>query len=82
MSVQAEWTGTLHRLIELPELTAADAALLLAMPPLLAVYAFFSFIETTYFALTPAERLSLRRVFTNTKRKWLCPLFFPAPCCF
>ena len=62
MSGQAEWTEILHRLLEMPELTASDAALLLAMPPLLAVYAFFSFIETTYFALTPAERLALRRV--------------------
>jgi CBS domain containing-hemolysin-like protein len=62
MSGQAELTETLRRLLEMPELTAADAALLVAMPPLLAVYAFFSFIETTYFALTPAERLALRRV--------------------
>ena len=46
----------------LPELSAIDVVLFVLMPPLLAVYAFFSFIETTYFALTPAERLALRRV--------------------
>jgi CBS domain containing-hemolysin-like protein len=56
---------SLQRLIgplEVPELTGVDIALLAAMPPLLAIYAFFSFIETTYFALTPSERLALRRV--------------------
>jgi putative hemolysin len=44
-----------------PTLTAVDWSLLIAMPPLLLLLAFFSFVETTYFALTPAERLALRR---------------------
>ena len=56
-------TSSLAReLWTLPELAAIDIVLFAVMVPLLAVYAFFSFIETTYFALTPAERLSLRRV--------------------
>lgn len=44
-----------------PTLTAVDFALLVTMLPLLGTLAFFSFVETTFFALTPAERLALRR---------------------
>ncbi len=44
-----------------PEFTAVDWTLLLFLLPLLGAMAFFSFVETTYFALTPAERLALRR---------------------
>lgn len=62
MSGEIDIAETTRRLFELPDLTIADLALLATMPPLLAVYAFFSFIETTFFALTPAERLALRRV--------------------
>ena len=42
-------------------LNMVDAALGTALIPLLGAMAFFSFIETTFFALTPAERLGLRR---------------------
>lgn len=38
-----------------------DLALVATLVPLLAAMAFFSFVETTYFALTPAERIRLRR---------------------
>ena len=48
--------------IDWPAFTAADFGLLLALLPLLGTLAFFSFVETTFFALTPAERLALRRV--------------------
>jgi len=47
--------------VDFPSFSSADIALLCALPPLLASMAFFSFVETTYFALTPAERLVLRR---------------------
>ena len=47
--------------LNIPSLTGVQIALLSSMAPLLAALAFFSFIETTYFALTPAERLGLRR---------------------
>ncbi|MEY3144101.1 MAG: Magnesium and cobalt efflux protein CorC [Planctomycetota bacterium] len=62
MSVELDLAEPMRRIVELPDLTIADIALLSTMPPLLAVYAFFSFVETTFFALTPAERLALRRV--------------------
>ena len=62
MSGELDLAETTRRLFELPDLGVADFALLATMPPLLAVYAFFSFIETTFFAMTPAERLALRRV--------------------
>ena len=62
MSGEVDLAETTRRLFELPDLGVADFALLATMPPLLAVYAFFSFIETTFFAMTPAERLALRRV--------------------
>lgn len=45
----------------LPVMTPLDWTLLAMLLPLLATMAFFSFVETTYFALTPAERLALRR---------------------
>jgi CBS domain containing-hemolysin-like protein len=38
-----------------------DWVLLAVLLPLLGAMAFFSFVETTYFALTPAERFALRR---------------------
>jgi len=44
-----------------PDVAAVDWVLLGALLPLLGAMAFFSFVETTFFALTPAERLSLRR---------------------
>jgi len=62
MTEAAALPASLGQIWTVPELAAIDIALFATMPPLLAVYAFFSFIETTYFALTPAERLSLRRV--------------------
>jgi putative hemolysin len=62
VSGELDLAETTRRLFELPDLGVADFALLATMPPLLAVYAFFSFIETTFFAMTPAERLALRRV--------------------
>jgi CBS domain containing-hemolysin-like protein len=62
VSGEVDLAETTRRLFELPDLGVADFALLATMPPLLAVYAFFSFIETTFFAMTPAERLALRRV--------------------
>ena len=40
---------------------ATDLVLLATLLPLLGAMAFFSFVETTYFALTPAERIGLRR---------------------
>ncbi len=43
------------------EFTAVDVGLSLLLFPLLAAMAFFSFVETTFFALTPAERLGLRK---------------------
>jgi CBS domain containing-hemolysin-like protein len=46
---------------ELPPMAVLDWVLLGALLPLLAAMAFFSFVETTFFALNPAERLSLRR---------------------
>ncbi len=46
----------------LPELATLDLVLVASLVPLLAAMAFFSFVETTYFALTPAERLGLRRM--------------------
>ncbi|MDI9404765.1 MAG: CNNM domain-containing protein, partial [Limnohabitans sp.] len=61
----AGWMDTVAtemRRWSIPSLTGVDWALLAAMPPLLLLLAFFSFVETTYFALTPAERLSLRRL--------------------
>ncbi len=45
----------------MPMFTGVDVALLLSLVPLLLTMAFFSFIETTFFAMTPAERLGLRR---------------------
>lgn len=50
------------------ELAGVDVALLAVLLPLLAAMAFFSFVETTYFALTPAERLSIRRLHPRTAR--------------
>ncbi len=47
--------------LSLPSLTGVQIVLLALMVPLLVALAFFSFVETTYFALTPAERLGLRR---------------------
>jgi CBS domain containing-hemolysin-like protein len=47
--------------LDWPELTLVDGVLLGALLPLLGAMAFFSFVETTFFALTPAERLALRR---------------------
>ena len=44
-----------------PGAAAADLALLALLAPLLATMAYFSFVETTFSALTPAERLGLRR---------------------
>jgi len=44
-----------------PEFGPADIALVASLVPLLATMAFFSFIEATYFALTPGERMALRR---------------------
>jgi len=55
--LRAAWSA-----IDWPAFTAADFGLLLALLPLLGTLAFFSFVETTFFALTPAERLALRRV--------------------
>ena len=57
------WNGVVDqiRASELPEIAAVDWILLATLLPLLAAMAFFSFVETTYFALTPAERLALRR---------------------
>ncbi|MFM7052199.1 MAG: DUF21 domain-containing protein, partial [Planctomycetota bacterium] len=52
----------------LPEFGAADWALLAALAPLLAAMAFFSFVEATYFALTPGERLGLRRTHPASAR--------------
>ncbi|MFM7261483.1 MAG: CNNM domain-containing protein, partial [bacterium] len=46
---------------EIPAFNAVDWTLVLLLVPLLGAMAFFSFVETTYFALTPAERLALRR---------------------
>ena len=47
--------------IDWPSLTAIDLGLIVTLVPLLGTLAFFSFVETTFFALTPAERLALRR---------------------
>jgi putative hemolysin len=55
--LRAAWSS-----IDWPAFTAADFGLLIALLPLLGTLAFFSFVETTFFALTPAERLALRRV--------------------
>ena len=55
--LRAAWSS-----IDWPAFTAADFGLLVALLPLLGTLAFFSFVETTFFALTPAERLALRRV--------------------
>lgn len=55
--LRAAWSA-----IDWPAFTAADFGLLVALLPLLGTLAFFSFVETTFFALTPAERLALRRV--------------------
>jgi CBS domain containing-hemolysin-like protein len=54
--------------VEAPSITGVDAVLLAALVPLLAAMAFFSFVETTYFALAPAERLALRRLRPRTAR--------------
>ena len=45
-----------------PEVATVDWILLSSLLPLLGLMAFFSFVETTYFALTPAERVALRRM--------------------
>ncbi len=57
------WNGVMDQLrtSEIPELAAVDWILVITLVPLLVAMAFFSFVETTYFALTPAERLALRR---------------------
>ena len=57
------WDGVIEQLrtSEIPAIAAVDWILLATLVPLLAAMAFFSFVETTYFALTPAERLALRR---------------------
>jgi putative hemolysin len=61
MSVWGERLWERLRDSEIPTLTAVDWTLVLLLLPLLSAMAFFSFVETTYFALTPAERLALRR---------------------
>ncbi|MFM1867791.1 MAG: hypothetical protein RL591_1199, partial [Planctomycetota bacterium] len=62
-NIGAWLTGLLDQLraSEIPEIAAVDWMLLATLMPLLVAMAFFSFVETTYFALTPAERLALRR---------------------
>lgn len=52
----------------LPELGSIDIALLVAMVPLLGATAFFSLIEATYFSLTPADRLGMRRTHPDAAR--------------
>jgi len=47
--------------VDWPVITSVDYALFGALFPLLGAMAFFSFVEATFFALTPAERLSIRR---------------------
>ena len=52
--------------IDWPVITTIDYMLFGALLPLLGAMAFFSFVEATFFALTPAERLSIRRTHPET----------------
>ena len=52
-----------------PDLSATDLALLVTLLPLLAGMAYFSLIEATYFSLTPADRLGLRRAHPDAARR-------------
>ena len=52
-----------------PVITTEDYMLLGALPPLLACMAYFSLVEATYFSLTPADRLGLRRTHPEAARR-------------
>ena len=51
-----------------PDLAAVDGVLIAALLPLLGAMAFFSLVEATYFSLTPADRLGLRRTHPEVNR--------------
>lgn len=52
----------------IPELALVDVVLLCTLPPLLVGMAYFSLMEATFFSLTPAERLGLRRTHPDAAR--------------
>jgi CBS domain containing-hemolysin-like protein len=52
-----------------PAIATEDYLLLAALPPLLACMAYFSLVEATYFSLTPADRLGLRRTHPDAARR-------------
>jgi hypothetical protein len=52
-----------------PAVATEDYLLLGALPPLLACMAYFSLVEATYFSLTPADRLGLRRTHPEAARR-------------